>query len=85
VVLQNLARYLQSCDWQCRLHCVCILYVLTARWLTPCSKIWDTATGEALYTFPHNHIVRSVALNAEAQPQYLLTVSYSKRSMDMQS
>ena len=39
------------------------------------SKIWDTATGEALHTFQHNHIVRTVALNPQQQSQYLLTVS----------
>jgi WD40 repeat protein len=38
-------------------------------------KIWDTNSGEALHTFAHNHIVRSVALNPQSSPQYLLTVS----------
>lgn len=38
-------------------------------------KIWDTYTGEALHTFSHNHIVRTVALNPQQTPQYLLTVS----------
>lgn len=38
-------------------------------------KIWDTYTGEALHTFCHNHIVRTVALNPQQTPQYLLTVS----------
>lgn len=38
-------------------------------------KIWDTYSGEALHTFSHNHIVRSVALNPQQTPQYLLTVS----------
>lgn len=41
------------------------------------SKIWDCNSGEALHTFAHNHIVRSVALNPQQTPQYLLTVSYS--------
>lgn len=39
-----------------------------------CRKIWDTNSGEALHTFQHKHIVRSVALNPQQQPQYLLTV-----------
>jgi serine-threonine kinase receptor-associated protein len=26
------------------------------------SKIWDTFTGDVLHSFPHDHIVRSVAL-----------------------
>jgi serine-threonine kinase receptor-associated protein len=37
----------------------------TDRPLTPiswtCSKIWDTHTGEVLYTLQHDHIVRAVA------------------------
>jgi serine-threonine kinase receptor-associated protein len=37
--------------------------------LFPCityhlSKLWDTYTGEALETFPHEHIVRSVDLSS---------------------
>ncbi len=39
-------------------------------------KIWDTTSGEALHTFAHNHIVRTVALNPQQTPQYLLTVSH---------
>jgi serine-threonine kinase receptor-associated protein len=39
------------------------------------SKIWDCNSGEALHSFAHNHIVRSVALNPQQTPQYLLTVS----------
>jgi len=30
------------------------------------SKVWDTYTGEPLHSFPHNHIVRSVALSPSA-------------------
>jgi serine-threonine kinase receptor-associated protein len=30
-------------------------------WLTTCSKIWDTHTGELLYTIQHDHIVRAIA------------------------
>ena len=28
------------------------------------AKVWDTFTGDCLHTFPHNHIVRTVAINA---------------------
>ena len=38
------------------------------------AKIWDCNSGEALHTFSHGHIVRSVALSPQQQPQYLLTV-----------
>ncbi|EST04926.1 WD40 repeat [Kalmanozyma brasiliensis GHG001] len=27
------------------------------------AKVWDTFTGECLHTFPHNHIVRTVAID----------------------
>lgn len=30
------------------------------------SKVWDTYTGECLHTFPHHHIVRTVAVDAKA-------------------
>lgn len=30
------------------------------------SKIWDTYSGSPLHSFPHNHIVRSVALSPTA-------------------
>lgn len=29
------------------------------------AKVWDTFTGQCLHTFPHNHIVRSVAIDAQ--------------------
>lgn len=29
------------------------------------SKVWDTFSGKCLHTFSHNHIVRSVAIDAE--------------------
>ncbi|KJD99817.1 serine-threonine kinase receptor-associated protein [Cryptococcus gattii NT-10] len=43
------------------------------------AKIWDTYTGEALHTFSHNHIVRTVALNPQQTPQYLLTGGHEKK------
>jgi serine-threonine kinase receptor-associated protein len=30
------------------------------------AKVWDTYTGEALHSFPHNHIVRSVDISPAA-------------------
>lgn len=44
-----------------------------------CRKIWDCNSGEALHTFAHNHIVRSVALNPQQTPQYLLTGGNEKK------
>jgi len=35
------------------------------------AKVWDTYTGAALHSFPHNHIVRTVALSPNAS--HLLT------------
>jgi WD40 repeat protein len=32
--------------------------------LDPPSKIWDTYSGKSLHSFPHNHIVRSVAISS---------------------
>ncbi|KAL7425042.1 hypothetical protein Q5752_000730 [Cryptotrichosporon argae] len=43
------------------------------------AKIWDTNSGEALHTFSHNHIVRTVALNPQVEPQYLLTGGHEKK------
>ncbi|RXK36050.1 serine-threonine kinase receptor-associated protein [Tremella mesenterica] len=43
------------------------------------AKIWDCATGEALHSFPHNHIVRTVALNPQQTSQYLLTGGHEKK------
>ena len=40
-----------------------------------CSKIWDTYSGQPLHSFPHNHIVRSVAIS----PSYLLTGGQEKK------
>lgn len=43
------------------------------------AKIWDTYSGEALHTFAHSHIVRTVALSPQATPQYLLTGGHEKK------
>jgi WD40 repeat protein len=40
-------------------------------------KIWDTYTGAALHSFPHNHIVRSVALAPTSS--HLLTGGQEKK------
>jgi hypothetical protein len=39
------------------------------------SKIWDTYSGQPLHSFPHNHIVRSVAIS----PSHLLTGGQEKK------
>jgi serine-threonine kinase receptor-associated protein len=38
---------------------------MVLRWLIRCCcrKVWDTYSGDCLESFPHNHIVRSVALS----------------------
>jgi serine-threonine kinase receptor-associated protein len=41
------------------------------------SKFWDTYSGDCLQSFPHNHIVRSVALSPTAS--YLLTGGQEKK------
>lgn len=43
------------------------------------AKVWDTYSGEALHTFQHEHIVRTVALSPQATPQYLLTGGHEKK------
>jgi serine-threonine kinase receptor-associated protein len=39
------------------------------------AKIWDTYSGQPLHSFPHNHIVRSVAIS----PSHLLTGGQEKK------
>ncbi|WFD06899.1 hypothetical protein MVES1_002254 [Malassezia vespertilionis] len=41
------------------------------------AKVWDTYTGEAVHTFSHEHIVRSVAVNASGST--LLTGGHEKK------
>ncbi|KAI0340644.1 WD40 repeat-like protein [Trametopsis cervina] len=41
------------------------------------AKIWDTYSGEAIYSFPHNHIVRSVAMSPSST--HLLTGGQEKK------
>ena len=41
--------------------------------------MWDTVSGEALHSFSHNHIVRTVAVNPQPSPQYLLTGGHEKK------
>lgn len=47
--------------------------------LTQASKVWDTFTGQALYTLQHNHIVRAVAFPPEPQPRILATGGHEKK------
>lgn len=42
------------------------------------SKIWDTYTGQCLHSFPHNHIVRTVALSSTSS--HLLTGGQEKKA-----
>ena len=42
------------------------------------SKIWDTVNGTALHSFPHNHIVRSVAISPSTH--HLLTGGQEKKA-----
>lgn len=41
------------------------------------AKIWDTYSGDCLHTFSHNHIVRSVAINAAGTS--ILTGGHEKK------
>jgi serine-threonine kinase receptor-associated protein len=41
------------------------------------AKVWDTYSGNCLHSFPHNHIVRSVALSPSAS--HLLTGGQEKK------
>lgn len=41
------------------------------------ARIWDTYSGQALHSFPHNHIVRSVALSPTAS--HILTGDQEKK------
>lgn len=52
-----------------------IVHTLTSEMCACCSKIWDTYSGQPLHSFPHNHIVRSVAIS----PSYLLTGGQEKK------
>ena len=48
---------------------------LTRKLCAYCSKIWDTYSGQPLHSFPHNHIVRSVAISSS----HLLTGGQEKK------
>lgn len=43
----------------------------------PDRKIWDTFSGEALHSFPHNHIVRTVAISRTSS--HILTGGQEKK------
>lgn len=76
MVQQTITRYVQGCYRKCRFLSVSQKKRHSWYLANPdfCSKVWDTYTGECLNTFAHSHIVRSVALSPQQQPQYLLTV-----------
>jgi len=42
------------------------------------AKIWDTYSGQCLHSFPHNHIVRTVALSSTSS--HLLTGGQEKKA-----
>jgi len=52
---------------------------LTHKLCAYCSKIWDTYSGQSLHSFPHNHIVRSVAISPSASAPRLLTGGQEKK------
>jgi hypothetical protein len=52
---------------------------LTRELCVCCSKIWDTYSGQSLHSFPHNHIVRSVAISPSASAPRLLTGGQEKK------
>ena len=56
-----------------------VFLIVTPSLTTPASisKIWDTYSGSALHSFPHNHIVRSVALSPSSS--HLLTGGQEKK------
>lgn len=41
------------------------------------AKVWDTFTGDCLHTFPHNHIVRTVAINGVGEK--VVTAGHEKK------
>ena len=41
------------------------------------AKVWDTFTGDCLHTFPHNHIVRTVAINSKGDK--VVTAGHEKK------
>ncbi|KAI9508497.1 WD40 repeat-like protein [Russula earlei] len=43
------------------------------------AKIWDTYSGQMLHSFPHNHIVRSVAISPDPLAGRLLTGGQEKK------
>lgn len=85
---ETLCQRVESRYGQRRLHCVRSLSPLVAflpeklfavpDCLSPTNrKVWDTYSGSILHSFPHNHIVRSVALSPTAS--HLLTAGNEKK------
>lgn len=84
MVYQALPGRLKSCVRQRRLHSVSDLTSSTtpARALTHCRirpdrKVWDTFSGDPLHSFPHNHIVRTVAISRTSS--HILTGGQEKK------
>jgi WD40 repeat protein len=73
-------RFNQGCHRECRFHGVrqtVLQKQLSYDYKTPYRKIWDTFSGATLHSFPHNHIVRSVAFSPTAS--HLLTGGQEKK------
>jgi WD40 repeat protein len=85
LVYETQSRRLARSVRQCRLYSVRLPTIahtysscavpLTRKLCACCSKVWDTYSGQPLHSFPHNHIVRSVAIS----PSYLLTGGQEKK------
>jgi hypothetical protein len=56
-----------------------VRFPLTCQLCVCCSKIWDTYSGQPLHSFPHNHIVRSVAISPSTSSPRLLTGGQEKK------
>lgn len=63
--------------WQARLSADAKLAVTGSADFS--AKVWDTHTGEALHTLPHNHIVRAVAFPSAPSPTMLATGGPEKK------
>jgi serine-threonine kinase receptor-associated protein len=67
----------QGAIWQARISVDATLAATASADFS--AKVWDTKTGEALYTLPHSHIVRAVAFPPQPRPQILATGGYEKK------
>lgn len=61
-------------EW-CMFTDLIVPHVSTYAWID--RKIWDTFSGEPLHSFPHNHIVRTVAISRTSS--HILTGGQEKK------